>query len=367
MWRPHNYYYSVKLTADAAEALGKTDDAKYYRKLQEEISDSFRKEYFTPNGKIAIDTQTAHVVALFMDLVKDEHKERVINSLKDKLTNKGGHLDTGFVGTGYICRALSKSGASEYAYKLLLNDDFPSWLYQVKMGATTIWERWNSLNPDGHVSSTGMNSMNHYSYGSVVEWIARDVCGLNPVFSQPGFKRALISPKPYGYLQGASIKYASVSGTYICNWELYDSGRLDFSFEIPFDCTARIILPDTKTENVAITGQNVLSINDEDGNVALEAQAGVINVSYVPDRKYIPYYGLDSTLNDILKSDKAAEVLNKYLGDRLEGLKKYMPGMLEKISGKPLTYDPIFGLLARLGKEETEALAQDLAELRYEV
>ena len=104
------------------------------------------------------------------------------------------HLDTGFCGTPFLCRVLSENGHNEIAYTLLLNDDFPSWLYEVKMGATTVWERWNSVLPDGSISGTGMNSLNHYAYGSIVDWMYRNVCGLNPCEEAPGYKKLLSGP-----------------------------------------------------------------------------------------------------------------------------------------------------------------------------
>ena len=111
------------------------------------------------------------------------------NDLIARLNKDKTHLRTGFVGTPYLCRVLSNIGANDLAYRLLLNEDYPSWLYAVNLGATTIWERWNSLNPDGSISSTGMNSLNHYAYGSIVEWMYRDMCGLNPSSGEDGVDR----------------------------------------------------------------------------------------------------------------------------------------------------------------------------------
>jgi alpha-L-rhamnosidase len=358
------YYYSSRLTADAAEALGKTEDAAYFRKLQEEVKEAFINEYFTPNGKLSIDSQTAHTIALFMDLVPEEHRTRTIETLKSKLVKKGTHLDTGFVGTTYLCRALSGAGANEYAYKLLMNDDFPSWLYSVKMGATTIWERWNSVNPDGTVSSTGMNSMNHYAYGSVVEWIARDVCGLNPVFEEPGFKKAVIKPQPFGYLKNASIRYKSVSGTYVSSWELNEDGSLKYEFEIPFNCEAEIILPDAELVDVTINGTRPLSAEKKHDKVILKVEAGKLQVSYMPTCDYFPYLSLNSTLKDVLESEAGAAILHKHVGQHMEMMNKMMPGMLERLMNKPLTADPIFGLVSRLDTDQVEALAGELAKCR---
>lgn len=357
------YYNSVKLAADAAEVLGKKEDSTFYRKLQQEIKEAFCKEYITPNGKLSIDTQTAHIVALFMDLVPQEQRQRLVETLKSKIVNKGMHLDTGFVGSTYICRTLSNAGANDFAYKLLINDDFPSWLYSVKMGATTIWERWNSVNPDGTVSSTGMNSMNHYAYGSVVEWIARDVCGLNPVFEAPGFKKAVIKPQPFGYLKKAAISYKSAAGTYVSSWELMEDGMLKYEFEVPFNCEAEIILPDTKLADVTFTGASPLATEEKEGKVILIVETGKLEVTYKPPCSYFPTFSLSSPLKDVMVNKEGLAVLQKYFGSNLEGINKF-PGLIEGLKNKPLTADPIFGVLSDLKTEQKEALAAELAKCR---
>ncbi|MCB2358530.1 alpha-L-rhamnosidase [Clostridium estertheticum] len=360
------YHYSVKLTGDAAEALGKKEDAAYYRELQEEIKEAFCNEYVTPNGKISVDTQTAHIVALFMDLIPKEHRIRVAEVLKSKLVNKGTHLDTGFIGTTYISRVLSSIGANDFAYKLLINDDFPSWLYSVNMGATTIWERWNSVDPDGSVSSTGMNSMNHYAYGSVVEWIARDVCGLNPAFDGPGFKKALIKPQPFGYLKNASIRYKSVSGTYASSWKLMGDKKMKYHFEIPFNCEAEIILPDAKLHDIVIAGANPLKAEEKNGNVILRVEAGKLEVSYKPTRDYNPYLNINSSLKDVMASDEGIVILRKYIGDKLDSFKE-IPELLDLSLNKPLTANLIFGPLSLLNQEQIDSLAVELSKCRVKV
>lgn len=360
------YHYSVKLTGDAAEALGKEEDVAYYRKLQEEIKDAFCNEYVTPNGKISVNTQTAFIVALFMDLLPQEQQSRTAEALKNKIVDKGMHLDTGFVGTTFICRVLSCVGANDFAYKLLINDDFPSWLYSVNMGATTIWERWNSVNSDGSVSSTGMNSMNHYAYGSVVEWIARDVCGLNPVFAEPGFKKALIKPQPFGYLQNASIRYKSVSGTYVSNWKIMKDEKVKFNFEVPFNCEAEIILPDAKLKDIVISGAQPLKVEEKNENVILTVESGNLEVSYKPTRDYHPYLNIKSSLKDVLASEEGIAILRKYIDSQLDSFQK-IPELLDLSINKPLTANPIFGPLSLLNQEQIDALAVELSKCRVKV
>ena len=129
-----------------------------------------------------------------MDLVPDEFRKRLVSDLVKKLKEQKMHLTTGFVGTAFLCSALAENGEVEAAYTLLLNEDYPSWLYEVNMGATTVWERWNSVLPDGHLSGTGMNSLNHYAYGAIVEWMYRYMCGLNPVDAAPGYRKFVLKP-----------------------------------------------------------------------------------------------------------------------------------------------------------------------------
>ena len=235
------YYYSASLTAKAAKALGKEEEYQYYHNLAEEVKAAIQKEYFTVTGRIAIPTQTAMAIALYMDLVPEQHRERIVRDLKKRLDDKNIHLDTGFVGTYQLCSALSLNGMADYAYTLLLNEDFPSWLYEVNMGATTIWERWNSVLPDGLVSDTGMNSMNHYAYGSVVEWMYRYMCGINPSEDAPGFKKARIEPQTDARFDYAKASYLSASGLYRSEWKR-DGNRTVYTVEVPFDAQALFVL-----------------------------------------------------------------------------------------------------------------------------
>ncbi len=237
------YLYSAELTAKAAAVLGKKEDADFYGRLAEEARGAMRKEYFTQTGRIAIDTQTAMVVALKFDIVPPEAKERLIEALKKKLEEENIHLTTGFVGTPYLCPVLTENGLASYAYTLLFNEDFPGWLYEVKMGATTIWERWNSVLPDGSISGTGMNSLNHYAYGSIVEWMYRYMCGINPSETEAGFKHFTVKPYPDVRLGYAKASYQSIYGLIESGWEKTDEGWR-FALTVPFDTTATFVLPE---------------------------------------------------------------------------------------------------------------------------
>mgnify|MGYP000846742293 FL=1 len=247
------YYYSAVLTAKAADVLGLEEEQKYYEKLAEEVKTAIRQKYF-PDGRIVEDTQTALVMSLYMGFVPEDQKNQIIERLKKKLEDKNCHLDTGFVGTPYLCPTLSDNGLNDYAYTLLLNEDFPSWLYEINMGATTIWERWNSVLPDGHVSDTGMNSMNHYSYGSIVEWMYRYMCGLNPVEGDPGFKHTVIKPHTDDRLDWAQGEYLSAAGVYKSSWKKAE-GETIYHVMVPFDAQAEFVLTEA-SDRVTINGKD---------------------------------------------------------------------------------------------------------------
>lgn len=236
------YAYSVGLTAKAAAVLGKQEDAAFYAKRAEEVKAAFLREFFTPTGRCACNTQTAYVVALYMELVPEEMRPRLVEELRRLLKENNMHLTTGFVGTSYLCKVLSAYGADEDAYALLLQEDYPSWLYEVNMGATTIWERWNSVLPDGSISDTGMNSLNHYTYGSIAEWMYRYLGGINPVEEAPGFARIMLTPRPGPGMDWAEVSVNTASGRYETRWEKQD-GKICFRFRIPFDCEASFQVP----------------------------------------------------------------------------------------------------------------------------
>ena len=158
------YCYSAGLVA-RPPGVGYAD-LEEYQTLADEVREAIRREYFTAGGRLALDNQTAYVLALFMDLAPEGQRERVIEDLRKRLAKDGFYLKTGFVGTPYLCRVLSDNGCNDIAYRLLLNEGFPSWLYAVKMGATTIWERWNSVLPDGSYKRHRHELLNHYAYGS---------------------------------------------------------------------------------------------------------------------------------------------------------------------------------------------------------
>ncbi|MBR2651087.1 MAG: family 78 glycoside hydrolase catalytic domain, partial [Clostridia bacterium] len=203
--------HSAHLVAKAAAVLGKGEDAARYQAISERTKDAIQRAYFAEDGTVSIRTQTAHALALAFDLVSEEQRTVVSRALAELIEKSDMHLQTGFVGTPLLCHTLSECGYSEYAYTLLFNNDFPSWLYEVDMGATTIWERWNSVLPDGRISDTGMNSLNHYTYGSIVQWMYENICGLT--LTSPGFRTFRIRPELTDRFAYVSMSYDSPMGT----------------------------------------------------------------------------------------------------------------------------------------------------------
>jgi alpha-L-rhamnosidase len=255
------YAHSTDLLARSAAALEKTADAKRYRRLHGEIVNAFRAEFFTPAGRLAARTQTAHILALGFGLAPEEHKARTLETLLSLLEENGGHLTTGFLGTPYFCRVLSDNGRLEDAYALLLKEDYPSWLYQVTKGATTIWEHWDGIKPDGSMWSPDMNSFNHYAYGAVGDWLYRVAAGLDSDPDAPGYKRLIVRPRPGGGLSWAKVEYRTLYGASSVEWRR-ETGRMTLEVRVPHNTTARIMLDGANPGAVDAAGAKVTASAD---------------------------------------------------------------------------------------------------------
>ena len=238
-----NLYYAVSagLVAKAAHVLGYEAEEKRYGKLSEEQFAAVKEEYYSATGRCCIKTQTALLLTLKYHL--SENEELVKKQLMQLFQFSHGKLRTGFVGTPLMSNILSDNGMDALAYYLLLNEEYPGWLYEVKLGATTVWERWNSLLADGTISGTSMNSMNHYSYGSVQEWMFRHAAGIDSIDGAPGFRQVKFAPVLNWRLRNMEASYDSASGVYACSWELEDREHVTLSVKVPFHCSALLYLP----------------------------------------------------------------------------------------------------------------------------
>ena len=238
-----NVYYAVSagIVSKAAAVLGREEEQERYGRLSREQFNIVRQEYYSATGRCCIKTQTAMILTLKYHL--SENVDLTKRQLEKLFEDSGNKLKTGFVGTPLLCNVLSDNGYDRLAYELLLNEEYPGWLYEVKLGATTVWERWNSLLPDGTISGITMNSMNHYSYGSIVEWMFRHAAGINSVDEAPGFKKVAFMPLLNRELGSMEAEYDSPAGIYRSAWKLKDSCHVELSVTVPFGCSASLRLP----------------------------------------------------------------------------------------------------------------------------
>ena len=250
------YALSARILARTAALLGYEDDAREYGALEERITEAFRREYVSANGRVISETQTAQAVALAFDLLADEQRPVAAEHLAERVRIDHVRLTTGFLGTPCLCPALSQHGYNEYAYALLLQPECPGWLYEVEMGATTMWERWNSVRPDGSFGPVSMNSLNHYAFGAISQWLYQCVAGINPVEEAPGFKRILLRPLPNSQLLYARAALDTPYGTVRSGWRL-EGKTIELTFEIPFNATAEIVLPDAQGAQVLENGRPI--------------------------------------------------------------------------------------------------------------
>jgi alpha-L-rhamnosidase len=234
------YAHSASLLGRTAQLLGRHGDHAHYTKLAEAVRAAFRDEYVTPEGLLRNDAQTAYALALRFGLLTDAHRAQAGRRLAELVREGGFHIGTGFVGTPLICDALCDAGEYDTAYRLLLTKTCPSWLYPVTMGATTVWERWDSMLPDGTVNPGEMTSFNHYALGAVADWLHRTVAGLAP--AAPGYRRLLVRPRPGGGLTHASATHETPYGRAAVSWSRTD-GELRVTVMVPPGTTALIDLP----------------------------------------------------------------------------------------------------------------------------
>jgi alpha-L-rhamnosidase len=236
-----------------AGITGNAVDAKKYTELSENIKKAFVKEFVTPAGRLVSNTQTAYSLALAFDLLPADLVPKAAAFLAEDV-KKMGHLTTGFVGTPLLCKTLSAHGYDDLAFMLLNRKQYPSWLYPVTQGATTIWERWDGQKPDGSFQDVGMNSFNHYAYGAIGEWLYRHVAGLDMDAETPGYKHILLAPHPGGGLTHANAEFKSLYGKVKSGWKLEGT---DFVYEVtvPANTTATVTLPAANADQVLLNAQ----------------------------------------------------------------------------------------------------------------
>lgn len=235
------YKYSTELFIKAAHALGR--DVSEYENIPAEAAAAFRHEYMK-NGRVKNATQTACVLALYFDITDDR---AATATQLNELVKRAGHLETGFVGTPYLLHALSDNGYAETAYDLLLRREYPSWLYPISKGATTVWEHWDGIKPDGTMWSTDMNSFNHYAYGAVADWMYGAAAGINSDPDRPGFEHIIFRPVTDRRLDFVKASIDTRRGTVASEWRR-ENGRIKYIFTVPEGCCASAVIGGEKHE-----------------------------------------------------------------------------------------------------------------------
>lgn len=257
------FAYNTELMVKTARILGKMEDYKEFEKLQDRIKLQFQKEFMTANGRLISDTQTAYILALQFDMIPGNLRAASLERLVNNIKSYNYHLTTGFLGTPFLNPVLSRFGRNDVAYSLLLQDTYPSWLYPVKAhGATTIWERWDSMKPDSTFQDPGMTSFNHYAYGAIGDWMYRTIGGLDTEeFDGAGYKQIVIKPELGGKLTYAKTSLETPYGKVSTDWTVNSAG-FTLKVEVPVNATATVVLPTFGSnkkyqEGVELTGDRI--------------------------------------------------------------------------------------------------------------
>ena len=269
------YAYSSSIVARVANILGHEQDAAYYTGLSEKVRLAFNDEFVTPNGLLVAHTQTAYTLALAFDLLDKETAEKSAVYLARDVEGFG-HITTGFLGTPLISLTLTETGRNDLAYELLNRKEYPSWLYPVTMGATTIWERWDGQKPDSTFQNPGMNSFNHYAYGAIGKWMYQVVAGIGIDENIPGYKHIIINPRPGGGLTSAKATHESMYGTIASGW-VVDGEHLTMEVKIPVNTSATIHIPAGAREikiNDSGVGESGFDFKEVNGQVVGKVGSG---------------------------------------------------------------------------------------------
>ena len=257
------YAADAELMARFSRILGKPEREAYYAGLRRRIEEHFAEKYIR-DGELTEKTQTAYLLALKFNLLPGDMRAKAIKALERKIIDNNYTLSTGFVGTGILNQTLSEVGLDKLCYSLLLQTADPSWLYSVRQGATTIWERWNSYTHERGFGDVNMNSFNHYAYGAVAEWMFSRMAGISPNPGAPGFERFILCPRPDTRSEGeipagqrrvgrVYARYDSARGRIESGWK-FERGGFTYRFVIPAGTRARVELP--------VCGGGAIRIND---------------------------------------------------------------------------------------------------------
>jgi alpha-L-rhamnosidase len=268
---------STREFAQMAKAVGRDADAAAYQQRYEAIRDAYRSAFISADGTVKGDSQTAYIVTLTNDLEPADRRDAVVDQFVQTLERRDYHLSTGFLGVDGLLPALTEAGRTDIAYRLLQHEDYPSWGYEIGWGATTVWERWNSINPDGSFNDVGMNSFNHYAYGAVGEWMYGTMAGVSA--AEPGYRKVLIDPEPGAGIDDVDFAHETPYGTVRSAWSTA-GGSFKLDLTVPANTTAEVRVPAANRFAVTEGGKPIGDVADvkfvrvEDGDVVLEVGSG---------------------------------------------------------------------------------------------
>ncbi len=272
------YAHSLQLMINTATVLGKKDDIVFYTNRLNRVKEAYVKEYMTSTGRLVSGTQTAYVLALQFDMLPENLRAAAVDRLVENIKSYNTHLSTGFLGTPYLCEVLTRFGKVDIAYQLLMQKSYPSWLYPVKMGATTIWERWGGMHPDSTFEPASMNSFNHYAYGAIGDWMYRSVVGIDNDENSIGYKKIRVKPYVIDSLKNAAASLDTYYGKVSNSWKTENAG-IQMETIIPVNTTAVVYFP--STGNARINGKEnpadvgVRFLRKENGYLVYEVGSGM--------------------------------------------------------------------------------------------
>ena len=341
---------SAQIVAETAELLGEPGAAAAYRRLAAEVAAGFRAEFVAPNGRVVNDSQTAHLLALAFDLVTPEQRPATARRLQKLIEKEGHRLSTGFLGTPWLCEVLTRIGDDDLAYRLLLQTELPSWLYPITMGATTIWERWDAMLPDGAINPGEMTSFNHYAYGAVGAWLYERMAGLRQHDAERGWRRFVVEPHPGGGIRHAKASVDTHYGRAESSW------RIDRHDGAPSTFTLRAVVPANTTAELWLPGATeAVEVGSGEHELSMELSARQRR-RFLPSREGARWH-LDSPLAEVLNDEPARQILIRH---RAFGV------LMRKMSGDipaiPLR-EALQSTSRPLSERRLDALEQDLIRL----
>ena len=268
------FAHSTELMAKTAKILGLKSDAAKYERLLSEIKAAFNQKFVHPDGTIEGNSQCAYVISLWFDLLPSNMRQIAAQKLARLIVvDKKNHLSTGFLGVGYICPTLTSIGRNDIAYKLLQNDTFPSWGYSIRQGATTIWERWDGWRHDKGFQDPGMNSFNHYSMGSIGEWMMSRVAGIDWDVNDPGYRHIMMRPTPGGGMTYAKASLQSIRGHIASEWHRKPNGTFTLDITVPANTYATVFIPSRNPSKITESGVPVMKSKGINGFSASKVEA----------------------------------------------------------------------------------------------